>query len=157
MTLSAIGRSPSSMAGRMPAYIASFATIPLWVLGYPNQALERGNQAVALTQGLSHPHSLAFTRNFVGPVHQFRREVRAAQENAESVIALSAEHGYTDRFGYATLVRGWAMAEEGRDEERIAQIREALAALAQQGRKRGHILFAHWRRPALRPVASTTG
>jgi predicted ATPase len=114
-------------------YCLSQAAFTLWVLGYPDQAPRRGNQAVALAQRLSHPYSLAFARNFVGPVHQVRREVRAAKEHAEGVIALSAEHGYTDRSAYAIQVRGWAMAEQGYHEEGVAQIREGLAAFRSTG------------------------
>ena len=106
----------------------SYAALTLWQLGYPDQALKRGNEALALAQALSHPHSLAFAELFVGFLRQYRREARAAQENAESVIALSAEHGFTDCLAFATTLRGWAMAEQGRHEEGIAQIQEGLAA-----------------------------
>ena len=70
---------------------------------------------------------------FVGILRQFRREARAAQENAESMIALSAEHGFTDFLAYATVLRGWAMAEQGRNEEGIAQIQEGMAAFRATG------------------------
>jgi hypothetical protein len=58
----------------------------------------RGNEALALAQRLSHPYSLAFAGHFVGDLRQYRREVRAAQDTAESMIAISAEHGLTDHF-----------------------------------------------------------
>jgi predicted ATPase len=64
---------------------------------------------------------------FVTVVHQLRREVRETQETAERVIALCGEHGLTDFLAYATSLRGWAMAEEGRNEDGIAQIQEGLA------------------------------
>jgi len=44
-------------------YCLSQAAFTLWVLGYPDQALKRGNQAIALAQELSHPYSLAFAKN----------------------------------------------------------------------------------------------
>jgi predicted ATPase len=44
------------------------------------------------------------------------------------VIALSAEHGFTQWLAYATTLGGWAMVEQGRTEEGIAQIQEGLAA-----------------------------
>jgi predicted ATPase len=113
----------------------SYAAWTLWHLGYPDQALKRGNEALALAQALSHPFSLAFAQSFVGFLHQFRREARAAQETAESGIALSAEHGLTDQLAWATSLRGWAMAEQGRSEEGIAQIQEGLAALRATGTK----------------------
>jgi predicted ATPase len=106
----------------------SYAAWTLWQLGYPDQALKRGNEALASAQRLSHPFSLAFARNFVGFLRQYRREVCAAQETAESTIALCAEHGLTDFLGIATILRGWAMAEQGRNEEGIALIQEGLAA-----------------------------
>jgi predicted ATPase len=40
----------------------SLASRALWLLGYPDQALERGNEALALAQGLSQPQSLAFAK-----------------------------------------------------------------------------------------------
>jgi hypothetical protein len=102
------------------------------VLGYPDEALKWGNQAIALAQVLSHPYSLAFAKNFVGVLCQLRREAHEAQEHANDVIALSAEHGYPDRSAYAVQVRGWAMTEQGRNEG-ITQIREGLAALRSTG------------------------
>jgi predicted ATPase len=77
-------------------------------------------------QKLSHPLNLAHAELFVGVLRQYQRAASAAQENAESVIALSSEHGLTDH--WATGLRGWAMAEQGRSEEGIAQLREGLAA-----------------------------
>jgi len=106
----------------------SYAGLTLWQLGYPDQALKRGNEALTLAQGLSNPHSLAFAEYFVGVLRQSRREARAAQETAEAQIALSAERGLTDFLAWASTVRGWAIAEQGHNEEGIAQIREGLAA-----------------------------
>jgi predicted ATPase len=107
----------------------SYAAMTLFHLGYPDQALKRGNQAIALARGLSHPFSLAVVELFVAFLYQYRREARAAQENTERVIALCAEHGYTaDRLAWATALRGWAMAAQGSHEKGIAQIREGLAA-----------------------------
>jgi predicted ATPase len=106
----------------------SYACQTLWTLGYPDQALKRGNEAVALAQALSHPHSLIFAENFLGNLRQFRREARAAQEAAERLIALSTERGINDFLAVATMQRGWAMAKQGGTEGEIAQIQEGLAA-----------------------------
>jgi len=115
-------------SGNNPGVVGlSTASRILWLLGYPDQALERGNEALALAQGLSQPHSLAFAKVYVGFLHQFRGDVSAAQENAESVIALCTEYGLTNWLALATMFRGWAMAEQGRTQEGIAQIQEALA------------------------------
>ncbi len=109
-------------------YCLSYAAWTLWHLGYPDQALRRGNEALALAQGLSLPLSLAFAEFFFGELRQSRGEVSAAQETAESLIALCAEHEFPDWLAMATSLRGWAMAEQGHNEEGIVQIHEGLAA-----------------------------
>jgi predicted ATPase len=100
----------------------------LWQLGYPDQAVKRGNEALALAQGLSHPFSLVYAHCFVGVLHQLRREARAAQESEECSIALCAEYGFTEFLGVATTLRDWALAEQGRHEDEIAQLQQALTA-----------------------------
>jgi len=67
----------------------AYAAWTLWLLGYSDQALKRSHEALALAQGLSHPLNLAHAELFLGVLRQYRREVSAAQENAESVIAHS--------------------------------------------------------------------
>jgi len=106
----------------------SVAARTLWQLGYPDQALKRGNEALASAEALFHPQSLAWAATFVGVLRQYRRDARAAQEAAEGAIELSAERGFSDFLARATILRGWAMAEQGRNEEGIALIQEGLAA-----------------------------
>src|SRR5437016_2324549 len=55
----------------------------LWYLGYPDQGLTQIDDAVTLAQHFAHPFSLGYTSTLAAGFHQFRREVRAAQEHAE--------------------------------------------------------------------------
>jgi adenylate cyclase len=64
----------------------------LWFLGYPDQALKRGHEALALARELPHPFSLAFSLHFVASLHQYRREGQAAQERAEAEIAVMPQN-----------------------------------------------------------------
>jgi len=114
-------------------YALSYLGMTLWLLGYPDQALKRANEAVEFTQALSHPLSLAGAESFLGQVQQYRHEARAAQKTAERAIALSVEHGFTFWLAVATILRGWAIAEQGHQEEGIPQIHEGLAALRATG------------------------
>jgi predicted ATPase/class 3 adenylate cyclase len=106
----------------------TYTAFTLWQLGYPDWALKRANEALALAQTLSHPFTLAFAEYYVGVLRQLRGEARAVQEVAEGVIALSAERGLTDYLARAASLRGWAMAEQGLNEEGIAQIQEGMSA-----------------------------
>jgi len=115
----------------------SYSTWTLWYLGYPDQALKIGNEALALAQGLSHPHTLAFAEFFFCVLRHFRREVLAVRESSERVISLSAEHGFTHWLASATSQRGWAMAEQGHHEDGIAQMLNAQATLHTIGAELG--------------------
>jgi predicted ATPase len=109
------------------------AALVLWLLGYPDQALQRSHEAITLAQELSHPYSLSFALEFTADLHRFRREWRLAQERAEAAMALSADQGFTALLSQAVIRRGWALAEQGQGEEGIAQIRQGLAAYRATG------------------------
>jgi adenylate cyclase len=54
-------RSHAFSYGYDPGVLSlSFTARALWFLGYPDQALKRDNEALALAQEVSHPHSLAY-------------------------------------------------------------------------------------------------
>jgi predicted ATPase len=111
----------------------SYMALTLSQLGYPDQALKRSNEALALAQALSDPFSMAFAGGFVAILRQLRRAAPVAQAAAERLIALSAEHGFTFWLSQATIIRGCAIAEQGCNEEGIAQMQEGIAALRAAG------------------------
>ncbi len=98
-------------------------------LGYPDQALKRSHEAVALAEGLSHPFIRAYALVFTAWLHCLRGEERAAQEQAETAITLSREQGFPFWLGWATLVRGGALAAQGQGETGIRQIHQGLETL----------------------------
>jgi adenylate cyclase len=52
-----------------------------------------------------------------------------AAEHAEAAVALSAEQGFANFLLMGTFYRGWALAGQGRTDEGIARMRDALAAM----------------------------
>ena len=100
----------------------------MWYLGYAEQALKSSDKAITLAQELSHPHSLALALHYAAWLHQYRREGQATQKRAEELIALSNEQGLPFLVAWGTMYRGWALAQQGQEEEGIAQIRQGLAA-----------------------------
>jgi predicted ATPase len=105
-----------------------FAAYVLWQLGYPDQALQRAHEALALAQKLSHPLTLALALGSAAWTHGLRREEQLAQERAEATITLCTEHGFPVFLAGATILHGWALAEQGQGEEGIAEIHQGLAA-----------------------------
>jgi predicted ATPase len=111
----------------------SYEALTLWALGYSEQALNKSNEALAQAGSLAHPHTLAYAQFFHGRVRQFRRDARAAQATAESLIALAAEHGFTFWLAQALLDLGGALAEQGRNEEGLVKMMEGFAMLRAGG------------------------
>ena len=110
-----------------------FAAWALWFLGEPDQALARIQKALTLARDLGEPHGLAHAHLFVTTLHQFRREERMAQVHAEAVLAVAREHGLVLYQAMATVMRGWAVLQQGRHEVAIEQMRQGLAALQATG------------------------
>ena len=100
----------------------------MWLLGYPDQALESIREALTLAQELTHPFSLALALVHAALVHQFRREVQAVKERAEELIALSSEQGFPHWLAYGTILRGWTLTAQGEGTEGIARMRQGLVA-----------------------------
>jgi len=111
----------------------SYVAWPLWLLGYPDQALKRSHEALTLAQELSHPSSLAAAFYYTALLHLLRREGVAAQERAEAAIALSNEQGFPLYVVLGTNVRGWALTAQGHAAEGMTQMRQSQDTLQAMG------------------------
>jgi predicted ATPase len=107
----------------------AFAAWTLWLLGYPEQALARLYDVLALAHELSHPYSLAWAQCVAVFVSQFRRDVQAVHEYTDAAVALATEQGFPLLTAWGTSVRGWALAMQGQGEEGMAQVRQGIATL----------------------------
>ncbi len=99
----------------------------LWTLGYPDQAMKRFDEALALAHKLNHPSSLALVLDEFAQHHQRRGEAAMVRERAEALVALATDQGFTDKLVTGTLLCGWASSVQGREEAGIAEMREAVA------------------------------
>ncbi|MGE0822974.1 MAG: adenylate/guanylate cyclase domain-containing protein [Candidatus Binatia bacterium] len=111
----------------------NFGALTLWLLGYPDQALQSSHEALTLTRKVSHSFSLAEALGYASWLHEFRREEQAVQGRVEAVIVLSTEQGFPYWLVRGLVLRGWALVEQGQGEEGIAQMRRGLAAMQATG------------------------
>jgi class 3 adenylate cyclase/predicted ATPase len=129
-------RSHAFVYGRDPGVVClASAAVALWHLGYPDQALERSDEALALARKIAHPFSLAFALFRAAWLHEFCRVWPVVAEHTEAAIAISAEQGFADFLLLGTFRRGAALVEQGGTDEGIAQMRDALAAMPSRGRE----------------------
>jgi class 3 adenylate cyclase/predicted ATPase len=118
-----------------------FAAWTVWVLGYPDQAFKRSDEALILAQQLAHPVSHAAALYFAAVLHYFRREEQAAQERAETLAALAREQGFAQPLSAGTILRGWALAMQGQGEQGLAQMRQGIAARKATGSERTWLFY----------------
>src|SRR5262249_45977781 len=119
----------------------SHAALVWWLLGYPAQALKRSHAALTLAQELSYPYSLGSVLNVTAWLHQLRQEGQLAQKQAEAAIALATERGFALWVAWGTINRGWALAEQGQEEEGITQVQKGMAAYRATGAEYMRIYF----------------
>ncbi len=89
-------------------------------------------EALTFTKELQHSLTTSFALGFVAVVHQCRREVSGVQDGAEKVIQLCNEHGLPIWLAWGTMLRGWALVEQGLPEE-VEQIRQGMKASQANG------------------------
>jgi DNA-binding winged helix-turn-helix (wHTH) protein/predicted ATPase len=105
----------------------SYAAKSLWHLGYPDQAEQWNEAALALAQALGHPFTLGHTLQTAAGLHVWQRDVQLTYERATAALRLGTAQGSQYLVATSTVKLGWAVAMQGHVEAGIAQIRQALA------------------------------
>jgi adenylate cyclase len=104
-------------------------TTTLLLLGYPAAALKKSREFLDAVRRLSDPPSLATALAREAANYATLRDSRTALERAEEVLLIATEHGLRLYAAIAAFSRGWALAEEGRAQEGLAEMSRALPAL----------------------------
>ena len=98
-------------------------------LGYPEQALRKMRYALAQARSISHPFTLAWVLGFAAELHWARGEKFIAQELWNEEINLCIQHGFRQLLASASLWLGFTMVEEGKGEDGMTKMRQALHEL----------------------------
>ena len=110
-------------------------SLVLWLLGYPEQALARCQQACELAEEMAHPFTLSWAYLYTALVHYLRREKKQSIAATEKLVRLSTDQAFAYRLAQGRIMAGWA-AEDA--EQGSGMINEALAAV----RATGALVFA---------------
>jgi predicted ATPase/class 3 adenylate cyclase len=98
----------------------------LWILGHPDRALQRANEATAAATKLEHPPSLAYGLFHAGYLHLWRREAELVRDRADSLLQLVDEHDYPIWRALGTCLLGAAHTAMGQVEEGLASVRQGI-------------------------------
>jgi serine/threonine protein kinase/predicted ATPase len=107
----------------------AFGAWALWFLGYPDQAEEQMETAIAHARKIDHPHTLAFA--LVGGIAMqwFLRNREGIDRYTDELAPISYDNGFLFWIGHVLIYFGERKILEGQAKEGIAQMREGVATL----------------------------
>ena len=105
----------------------------LWLLGYPDQALERGRQTLALLDQVKHPYTELRGLYWNAVLHAFRRGWPIVDERAAGAMRLAGEHGFALVLAAGQIMQGAAGAASGQGKAGLQQIQGGLDAYRASG------------------------
>ena len=118
-------------------HLRSYDAMTLWLLGYPDRALQLCAEARSYADMTRYPFSDAMARTISLRVHQLRGEAAIVANEADAAIALCEEHEFIHYLAMALILRGWARAQQGEFEKGVNEIQEGL----KKERATGALLF----------------
>ena len=138
--------------------VASYANLSyaLWLLGYPDQARHKSQEALALAQKLSHPYSLGYALNWKAMLHQFRLEEQDTQSWAEDALKLARAHGFAHLFDVVSVLSEWVLVAQS-ETDKAEEGMERLQAGLSSAQKREAILMQPYSYALLAQAFGTTG
>ena len=105
----------------------------LWELGYPDRALDRASNVVALADSLNHRFSMGEAYGFRTTVHYFRGEFDAAKTWAERAIQICEDSGFVVWLAHARVMYGRVLAELGDVETGVNEMQRGYQMWSQSG------------------------
>ncbi len=105
-----------------------FGAWALCCLGYPDQALQRIDEAVVRAREIRHPHVTSVALFFAAFVHQLRREPARARPYAEELLSLAGKEALLQWIAFGKIVYGWSLARTGELVKGLAELREGMGA-----------------------------
>ncbi len=115
------------------AHARAWQAHALWCLGYPQQALSRGLDAVKLVRDLDQPFNQALVSAYLALLQQLRADEAVAREHAEQALALASKCQAPYYRAWAGIFVSYALALEQPDEERIEHLRESISEFKASG------------------------
>jgi tetratricopeptide (TPR) repeat protein len=120
--------SYTAMYGLDPGMIArAMSSRPMWVLGYPDRALARAEETLALARSQRQPMTLAFALLVTQGVHLYRGEITEAIALGGETVALCREYELLQEREWSRSFQGAALAGLGRLDEGIELLKDSLA------------------------------
>ena len=111
----------------------TFLSRVLWHLGYPDQARQCSDRALAVTEDIAQPFKRAWALSWAAALHQLYGEVDRVRQLADADVALATEQVMPFFGAHGMVLRGWALVRQGHWAKGLAQLRDGVAAYQATG------------------------
>ena len=126
-------RSIFLMGEELAVVCRSFGSFAFLASGYPDRALQWGEDGLRLAQELRSPYDVALALSTAVFVHQWRREPQPTRERAEALIAITTEQGFSGLGAAAFVGLGCVLVQQNQPEDGIRQILRGIETSCNQG------------------------
>jgi len=100
--------------------------LALWLLGYPEQAMESSRRALDLAEQLRHPPTLAHAHIFAARLNSCLPDPDEAEARARSALEIAERMTLPVYELQGAIISGWARARRSSDEAGVRQMHEAI-------------------------------
>jgi len=126
-------RLQESQGSNYAAHARAWQAHALWCLGYPQQAQEKGLDAVKLVQDLDQPFNQALVSAYLAMLQQMCADEAVAREHAERAYELTRKYQVPYYHAWAAILVSYAQALERLDEESIKHLRGSITEFKSSG------------------------
>ncbi len=105
----------------------------LWLLGYPDRAVELIAIATALARESGSKNALFLVHLFAARIYELRREPKRMREQAEAYLALETDSGRITNIAICGIYLGWGDAIEGDLDGGTARMKHNLTEMRATG------------------------
>jgi tetratricopeptide (TPR) repeat protein len=121
------GSRPFRLGDNTGATCFTTSAFLLWMLGYPDKAVARAEEAITLAAQLQHPYTLAYVEFHCGLLRLWLRQPELVREHAVRVLHIERQYDFPIWRALGTCLLGVADAQLGRPEKGLAQLNEGIA------------------------------
>jgi predicted ATPase/DNA-binding SARP family transcriptional activator len=119
----------------------NYLALNLWFLGYPDQALDKCDEAVAISQEIAHLFSQAFAHGMAALFHSIRRDIEFAQRHGEETFKLAKKSRFPFFLSLGMIIRGWSRVHSGKTGMAINLLKNGIDGMQAIGAELGRPYF----------------
>jgi tetratricopeptide (TPR) repeat protein len=122
------GRINAATYGQDPGTLGrAMSARPLWALGYPDRAIQRATETLAIARSQRMPTVIAFALVVIHGIHLYRGEAAEALAVGEELKGVCREYELPQEAAWSKGFQGYALYLLGRHREGIDVLKESLA------------------------------